>query len=181
MLGLGKVARVIDGRLEVGVGRHDRYARAEMRPGQAFGAALDETVAAVRLRRRPGAGTHAANTLARSRWLRSILCARPELVGAESLTAVAPPLPAADLTDNGAVPCVGIDTAEEPVVVVCSTGVDLDVVPTAADSRAIYGPDARLVIVVPEGDDHPVTRSLAAALFRPAEVRTVPRDWDGLG
>jgi hypothetical protein len=68
----------------------------------------------------------------------------------------------------------------DEVVVVCSTGVDPDLVPTAADARRLYQPDARLAIVVPEGDDHPVTVALAGALARPASVRTVPRGWEGL-
>ena len=51
-----------------------------------------------------------------------------------------------------------------PVVVVCSTGIDLDLVPTAADCRRLYDPDAGLVIVIPEGDDHPVTLALGGGL-----------------
>ena len=74
-------------------------------------------------------------------------------------------------------PCValgaGVDGA--PVVVVCSAGVDLDLVPFAADAReALADSGARLILVVPEGDDHPVTRRLAARLAVPAEVVTVP-------
>ncbi len=180
VLGL-EVARVVDGRLEVGVGRHDRDARAATRRADDPGAELDQAVAAVRRWRRPGVVSHPANTLARSRWLRSIVCSEPGLVGAASLTPVAPPLPAADLTDNAAVPSVGVDPAGAAVVAVCSTGVDLDVVPTAADSRGLYLPEGRLLIVVPEGDDLPVTRGVAGWLDRPAEVRTVPRSWAELG
>jgi hypothetical protein len=50
----------------------------------------------------------------------------------------------------------------------------------AADTRRLRdGPHAatRLVILVPEGDDYAVTRSLAAGLRHPAEVVTVRRDW----
>jgi hypothetical protein len=180
VLGL-EVARITDGRLEVGVGRHDRAARAAIRRWEEPGAQLDQAVAAVRQWRRPGVASHPANTLARSRWLRSIVCAEPSLVGAASLIPAAPPLPAADLTDNGAVPCIGFDAGGDAVVAVCSTGVDPDVVPTAADCRGIHQPEARLVIVVPEGDDLPVTRDLAGRLSGPAEVRTVPRSWKELG
>ncbi len=175
VLGL-EVARVVDGgRLEVGVGRHDRQARAQLWGDFDPGGALDEVVAAVQVHRRAGAAAHPANTLARSRWLRAVVCAQPALAGAARLSAVAPPLPLPDLTDNGAVPCVG-----DRLVVVCSTGVDPDLVPTAADARHLYQPDAALVIVVPAGDDHPVTVALAGALARPASVRTVPRGWEGL-
>ena len=166
VLGL-EVARVVDGRLEIGVGRHDRAARAELRPGRRSGASLDEAVAAVA---GTGAGpappVHPANTLARSRWLRAVVCAAPALVGAADLDPVAPPLPAPDLTDNGAVPCLGRSDDGRPLVVACSTGIDPDVVPTAADSRARYEAQADLVVSVPEGDDHPVTVALAGALAR---------------
>jgi hypothetical protein len=53
---------------------------------------------------------------------------------------------------------------------VCSVGVDLDLVPAAADVRLADGRDARLAVVVPERDVHPVTVALAAALVQPAEV-----------
>jgi hypothetical protein len=179
VLGL-EVARVIGGKLVVGVGRHDRDARLEMRPGEDVGAALDEAVGAVRARRRPGVARHPANTLARSRWLRAVICARPAVVGATSLEVAAPPLPWFDLPEAGAAPCVGWLADSSPVVAVCSVGVDLDLVPTAADCRVLYRPDARLLLAVPEGDDLPVTRRLASGLARPAEVVTVPRDWETL-
>jgi hypothetical protein len=177
VLGL-EVARVIDGRLEIGVGRHDRAARAEL--GGDPGPALSEAVATVARLRQPGAAVHPANTLARSRWLRAVLCARPALAGAVSLEPVPPPLPAADLTDNSAVPCTGLTPEGAPVVVVCSTGIDPDLIPTAADCRLLHRPDARLVLVLPEGDAHPLTVALAAALARPAALRTVERGWESL-
>jgi hypothetical protein len=177
VLGL-EVARVVDGQLEIGVGRHDRAARSEL--GGEPDAALSEAVAVVANLRRLGAPVHPANTLARSRWLRAVVCARPALVEAADLGPVAPPLPAEDLTDNSAVPCLGVAHDGSPLVVVCSTGVDPDLIPTAADSRRLYRPEAQLVVVVPEGDDHPVTGALAAALARPALVRTVGRGWEGL-
>jgi hypothetical protein len=33
------------------------------------------------------------------------------------------------------------------------------------------------VIVVPEGDDHPLSRRLVAELRQPARLQTVPADW----
>lgn len=177
VLGL-EVARMVGGQLVVGVGRHDRNARTEMRPGEDLGSALDEAVSAVRARRQPDAGRHPANTLARSRWLRSVVVAHPDLVGASSLEAVAPPMPWFDLPEAGAAPCVGRLVDGSSAVVVCSAGIDLDVVPTAADCRLMYSPQGRLIIAVPEGDDVPVNRRLAAALARPADVVTVPRDWE---
>jgi hypothetical protein len=150
-----------------------------MRPDQDAGAALDETVAAVLARRVPGAAPHPANTLARSRWLRSVVCHEPSLVGAASLCPVEPPLPWFDLPEAGAAPCVGRSPQDDPVVVVCSVGVDLDVIPTAADTRLLHASEAGLVVAVPAGDDLPVTRALAGWLESPASVVTVPRDWAG--
>ena len=177
VLGL-EVARMVGDQLVVGVGRHDREARMAMRPGEDLASALDEAVAAVRARRRADTAPHPANTLARSRWLRSVVVAHPEMVGASSLEAVAPPMPWFDLPEAGAAPCAGRLVDGSPAVVVCSAGIDLDVVPTAADCRLIYSPEGRLIIAVPEGDDVPVNRRLAGALARPADVVTVPKDWD---
>lgn len=183
VLGL-EVARTVGDRLEVGVGRHDRMARNAMRPGESEASALTEAVRVVRSLRRVGAPTHPANTLARSRWLRSVLVQNPSLVGLTSLTPVAPPLPWFDLPEAGAAPAVGhLDSPLTPIVVVCSVGVDLDLVPTAADCRLLYGSPpsgSQLWLVVPEGDDLPVTRALAARLSPAAEVRVVGRDWQQL-
>jgi hypothetical protein len=68
-----------------------------------------------------------------------------------------------------------------PVVVACAVGMPLDLVPAAADARAALAPDARLLLAVPERDDHPGTRRLAAQLLRPAEVVPVPGDWRAAG
>ena len=181
VLGL-EVARVIGEKLVVGVGRHDRDARAEMRPNEDLGAALDSAASAVLRWRRPGVARHAANTLARGRWLRSIVCSRPSLVGASELHSVPPPMPWFDLPEAGAAPCAGVDASGRELVVVCSVGVDLDLVPTAADCRLLYGsrPDVPLVLLLPAGDDLPVTRRLAGMLASPADVVTVSRDWESL-
>ena len=63
------------------------------------------------------------------------------------------------------------------VVVACSVGVHLDLVPAAADARQALAPDARLLLVVPERDAHPVTRALAERLVAPAELVPVAGDW----
>jgi len=180
VLGL-EVARVVAGRLVVGVGRHDRHARSEMRPGEDLASALDEAVEAVRRWRRHGVVRHPANTLARGRWLRATVCSRPSLAGLESLEPVAPPLPWFDLPEAGSAPGVGTRPDGSRAVVVCSTGVDLDLVPTAADCRLLYGSAGEsLLLVVPAGDDLPVTRRLAAMLANPAEVVPVAPGWESL-
>ncbi len=180
VLGL-EVARTVGTVLEVGVGRYDRSARIEMRPGEALPSALEEAAAAVRELRRPGAPRHPANTLARSRWLRSLLLRTPSAFGFSGLVPVAPPLPWFDLSEAGAAPCVGVSAETgSDVVVVCSVGVDLDLVPTAADCRLLYADPSEvdLWLVMPEGDDLPVTRNLAGQLTPPARILTVPREWE---
>jgi hypothetical protein len=187
VLGL-EVARVVPHgggwSLEVGVGRLDRDARAEMRPDEPDGEGIDEVVAVVRTWRRPGAARHPANTLARERWLRAVVVANPSLVGAKALTPIPSPWPRRGLRQGAAAPAAGLDADGRQLVVKCSTGVDVDLIPAAADVRYIRAEgrpaDGRLIVVVPEGDDYPVTRSLAASLRHPAEVRTVRRDWAAL-
>ncbi len=179
VLGL-EVARVVDDRIEVGVGVHDRQARVGLRPGQDPGCALDEVVALVRRWRRPGARRHPANLISKERWLRAAVLARPSVAGARLLQRRPPAVPVSDLRMTQAAAAAGTDAEGAPVVVVCSTGVDLDLVPTAADHRLTEGKDGRLRVVVPEGDDYPVTHHMAAALRAPAEVVTVPRDWPAL-
>lgn len=176
VLGL-EVVRTVGEELEVGVGRHDRLARLEMRPSESLAPALAEAVAAVSALRRPGAPSHPANTLARSRWLRSVVVASPSSVGCSALSPVAPPLPAFDLTEMGAAPAVGQLADGGAAVVVCSVGVDLDLVPTALDVRMAASADAALILVVPAGDDPAIIRQMAALAAPPATVVTVSREW----
>ena len=67
--------------------------------------------------------------------MRHELIRRPELIGLAELAVAPPPVPRISVKD--ASPCVATGrTADgEDVVVVCSAGVDLDVVPFAADAR----------------------------------------------
>jgi hypothetical protein len=115
-----------------------------------------------------------------------VLVGSPGLIGLSSLRPVAPPLPWFDLPEAGAAPGVGVVRAEggggRGVVVVCSVGVDLDLVPTAADCRLLYGHgEDELWLVIPEGDDLPVTHTLASWLDPPARVVTVPKGWEAAG
>jgi len=216
VLGL-EVARVVANRggpgwhVEVGVGRHDREATLELRRDEPLDEALERVVSVVRRLRVAGAARGPANTLARERWLRSVVMARPELVGAARLEAVSPPVVRRDLIRPAPASAAGVDLDGSPMVAVCSVGVDPDLVPTAADTRDLLertgalsagaegqsrtgetsstggfsggfsgARKTRLVLVVPEGDDYPVTRELAAALAEPAEIAVVPRDWANL-
>ena len=183
VLGL-EVARVVadhEGtRLEVGVGAFDREAHRMVHGDTPTAKALSAAVAAVAAVRRPGVPSHQVNQLAGERWMRSILVRRPELVGAASLTPAPCPVVRADLRQAAPAPAAGTDLDGRPTVVVCSIGIDVDLVPAAADARLADGRDARLVLVVPEADDHPLTRSLAAALSNPAHVVVMANDWRSL-
>jgi len=158
-------------RLEVGVGAHDREAFLLMHGDIPTATSLRRVVEVVAAVRGPGADPHPLNRLGAERGLRARVVRDPALVGAVLLAPASPPVPRVNLKDP--VPCVaaGETEAGDPVVVVCSTGIDLDVVPFAADARAALGPaDARLVIAVPARDAVKVTLALAAALTHPAEV-----------
>ena len=181
VLGL-EVARVVPGddgtaHVQAGVGRFDREVGAMM-----F-AELSETDAVARAAelvadvRRPGTPRHPLNQLVPERWLRSVLVARPDLVGAAELRPVGSAVPRANLKESGVATAVGVDTHGRAVVVTCSTGVDLDLVPSAADDRLAHAPGARLVVAVPARDALPVTTDLARHLVDPAEVVAVGDDW----
>lgn len=163
--------------LGVGVGRFDRELGAmtfgHLEPAERLARVVD-VVAGYR---RPGAPPHPLNQLVPERWLRSVLVADPAPVGAATLRPVPAARGRANLLEVGRATAAGLDPEGRPLVVVCSTGVDLDLVPGAADDRALHAPGARLVLAVPARDALPVTHHLAAALAAPAEVVPVDGDW----
>lgn len=156
--------------LEVGLGTHDREANALV-----FGAvppieAIASVVNGVREHRSPGAPPHALNRIATSRLLRHRLLVDPSPLGARDLVAAAPPVVPVDRNAPGPAVAVGASAAGGPVVVVCSVGIDLDVVPFAADARLAIDPAARLVLALPARDVHPVTERLVDRLIDTAEI-----------
>jgi len=187
ILGL-EVARIVHGTstggvpldaplLEVGVGHADREMTAVVHAGLQPIDQLERVKEIVQAQRRPGAERHPLNQLAPERWLRALLVADPGRIGLTALRPADPAVPRPNLRDRAVAIAVGTDDAGADVVVACSVGVDLDLVPAAADARLVHAPDARLLLVVPERDAHPVTRALAGRLTPPAEVVTVPDDW----
>ncbi len=158
-------------RLEVGVGAHDREAFLLIHGGAPPAGALADVVQKVDAVRRADEPPHALRRLAGERLLRQRLLEDPSLVDALALEAAPPPVPRANVKDPTPCVAVGIDRSGRPLVVVCSVGIDLDVVPFAADARAALGdPEALLTIAVPERDAHVVTRRLAERLAVPARV-----------
>jgi len=181
LLGL-EVARVVvdpDGsaHVEAGVGRFDREVGAMMFAELGETDAVARAVDIVRRSRVADAERHPLNHLVPERWLRSAVIADPSLVGATELRPVGSAVPRQNLTEQGVASAVGTDTDGLPLVVCCSTGVYLDLVPSAADDRLTHAPDARLVLAVPERDGVPVTLELAEMLAQPAEVIRLHGDW----
>lgn len=183
VLGL-EVARVAaDGTMAVGAGKHDREATSELYGDQPSREALVRAAEVVRQQRRPDAQPGPATVLQRERWLRHALVADPGLLVCAGvsgpLVPVADPAPPVDLRRPRP---AGATAQGGRVLVVCSAGVDLDLVPTAAWLRAWAAPDAeRIVLVVPAGDDMPILRDLAPLLPVPAAVVAVTPPWEDAG
>lgn len=184
-----EVARVVDGEstagvpldeplLEVGVGAADRELTAMMHGALPPAEQLARVVEIVRSHRHAGSERHPLNQLVPERWLRAVLCRNPGGIGLAQLRPAEPAEPRPNLRDQGIAVAVG-STVEghAPVVVACSVGIDLDLVPAAADARLAVEPDAELWLVVPERDDHPNTHRLAGRLRAPARVVPVGDDW----
>ena len=158
-----EVCRVVDDvvtgvtRLEVGVGEHDREAFQMLHGDVPAGASLARVVDVVTQHRSPEGPPHPLKSLGAERLIRWRLEQQPGLVGASVLAPAPPPLPRANLKDP--TPCVaaGIGLDGERVIVVCSSGIDLDLIPYAADARlALGGPGVdgggRLVVALPSRD-----------------------------
>ncbi len=187
-----EVARIVTGettagvpldapQLEVGVGKADRELTAMVHGALTPVAQLARVVEIVRAQRRPGADHHPLNQLVPERWLRAVLCRRPDLVGLAALRPAEGARPRPNLSERDVAVARGETGGGEPVVVACAVGIALDLVPTAADARLALDPAARLVLAVPARDDHPGVRRLAARLRAPAEVVTVRDDWRAAG
>jgi hypothetical protein len=133
--------------------------------------ALADVVRSVTSHRQPGAPRHPLNLLAQERALRARLVADPSLIGATSVEPVAPPVPRVNVKD--AVPCVAAAVIDgRRVAVVCSSGVDIDVVPFAVDARAAMG-SAECLIVLPARDALDIQHRLAGLAIPPIAVVTV--------
>jgi hypothetical protein len=176
-----EVARVRvddDGRavLDVGVGRFDQEATALLHGHLPTEDALARAIDEVARHRRPDAVPHPVNRLARDRWLRAQVLDDPSLVGLRSLEPVAPATPRRNTRDALPAGAVGTDDDGARVLVVCSVGVDLDLVPVAADLAAREHAD-RVTLVTPPRDQVPVLRSLADRLAVPATFVGVEGDW----
>lgn len=157
-------------RLEVGVGAHDREAFLMLHGARPTVEALADVVDAVARHREVGAALHPLNRFGAERFLRWLAIGDPGRLGAAALAPADPPVVRTNIKDP--VPCVALGTAVDgsPMVVVCSTGIDLDLIPFAVDAREMHAPDAELVIVVPPRDVNPVTEAIAAMAAVPPRI-----------
>jgi len=163
-------------RLCVGIGDFDRDTFSMIHGQDPSASVIAEVVETVSSHRGPGALPHALNRLCAQRWLRAVLVESPGRIGLDDLVAAEPPARRTSLGE--VVPAVALGHRDGvEVVVVVSCGIDLDLVPYAADARRRLIPQAPLLVVVAERDAHRITHELASRLLVRAEVIVVDNDW----
>lgn len=165
-------------RLEIGVGAHDRETFQLVHGRDATVESLARVAGIVREHRKEGSVPHPLNRLAPERMLRHRIVLSPELVGAEHLQPVEPPIIRMNVKDE--MPCVALGSLSggASVVVVCTASIDIDVVAFGADARLRTSPEAKLVIATHENNVTPSLHKLAQSLRNPArfvEVSPVRR------
>lgn len=173
-----EMCRVVDDaftgetRLEVGVGAHDREAFHMLHGNRPSVTPMATVAAAVRQHRQPLDPSHPLGRLALERALRAQLVREPSLVGASLVVPVAPPTPRRNLKD--ATPCAAVATVEgRSVAVVCSVGIDLEVMPFAVDTCASLKLD-HAIVVLPTRDAIALQRQLADSAI--VHLSVVPVD-----
>lgn len=167
-----------DARLEIGVGAHDRETFQLLHGRDATVESLARVAGIVRDHRTEGSVPHPLNRLAPERMLRHRIVLSPELVGAQQLQSVEPPIIRMNVKDE--MPCAALGSLADgaPVVVVCTASVDVDVVAFGADARLRTAPDAELLIATHANNVTPSLQKLAQLLRNPArfvEVSPVRR------
>ena len=169
-----EVCRVVDDphtgavRLEVGTGAHDREMFQMLHGDRPTMESLADVVRTVAGHRSPGAPRHPLNLLAQERLMRARLIESPAMIHATSIVPAAPPVPRPNLKDP--TPCVAIaQIGGRPVAVVCSVGVNLEVVPFAVDTCTALGLDD-CQVVVPSRDVVEVQQRIASLASRPISV-----------
>jgi hypothetical protein len=175
-----EVCRVVDDpisgatRLEVGVGAHDRETFQMLHGDRPTVEALADVVRAVDGHRSADTVHHPLTQLAASRLLRWRLVQHPALVGARELRPAEPPVARTNVKDH--VPCVAVEVGADAAdrhVVVCTTGVDLEVVPYAVDAIAALA-GTRCTVAAPARDVIDIQQRLAELVRVPTAFVAVP-------
>lgn len=174
---VARIAVEVDGQalVRVGVGLYDQEAHALVHAKNSVDERLAQVVAEVRRHRNGEAGPHPLNRIARERWLRSLVVADPSMLGLDTLDLEAPLIPRSGIHEQRPVAARGT-RGDIAVLVVCSTGIDLDLVPMAAAHIGDRRPD-EVVMVLPERDHHDIIRRMARRLAVPATLTAVPDPW----
>jgi len=179
LMGLEVVRAERDGeswQLRFGVGDFDRDTFAMIHGRDPASTAMSKVVETVSAHRRPGAKPHVLNRISAERWLRAVLIETPARISLQYLAVAEPPIRRTGLREVVPAVAVGKRNGTE-VVVVTSCGIDLDLIPFAADARRRLLPQAPLLVVISERDAHRVTRELAATMNDPAELIVIDNDW----
>jgi len=157
--------------LEVGVGANDREAFRMLHGDIPTLEALTAVVGAVLDHRSPDAPQHPLNRLGQERYLRWQLEVDPGLVDLVAVEAAQPPQPRPNLKDP--MPCLarGVDDAGTEVTVICSVGVDLDLVGFVADVQEMV--DGPVIVALRERDAVAITRDVLGLLSAPVDIRVV--------
>jgi hypothetical protein len=157
--------------LEVGVGPNDREAFRLIHGDIPTVEALAAVVESVTRNRSSETTQHPLNRLGQERLLRWQLEQDPSLVGLAAVRPSEPPLPRENLKDP--VPCVaiGTDASGASVVVVCSVGIDPDLVGFVADVQEMY--DLPVTVALRRRDHVSITVDLLGLLATPVDVAIV--------
>ncbi len=175
LLGL-EVSRVVDGIIEVGVGRFDREAGAMLRGTGVSDGALGDAIALVAPHRTSDALPHPLNRMGRERWLRSLAVTDPSLLGLDTLVPVETVAERENLLDPFVAGALGTESAGQSVLAVFAAGLDTTALSHAADLVTRYEPD-RVVVAIPETDLLPALTALYPLLAVPTTVVGMSAPW----
>lgn len=157
--------------LEVGVGANDREAFQMLHGHLPTVEALANVVSAVSDHRSVASRQHPLNRMAPERFLRWQVEQDPSLLGLTEITQADPPVDRLSMKHGE--PCVStaLDADARNVLVVFSSGVDLDLTSFVADVIVQIGQDVdRIIVAVTERDLVAITGDLAALLERPVDL-----------
>ncbi len=175
-LEVGRVVEAPSGpMLEVGVGRFDREAGALLHADRPVEPNLVSTIELVSGHRRAGAPSHAINRIGRERWLRDVVRKNPGEWGLDNLALVEPIPPRTSLLEAGPAALMA-ERGGVRTLVVCSVGVELGLIPEAADLVSRHDPDA-VLILIPARDQLPFLSRLAGRLPVPTTLASIDVPW----